>query len=88
MAYNFYHLSASSVTNKTFLTVYIHIFSLAGGRAADPGQVPREEGGAEGAVREGTPGGLLPRQVLGRPQYQYCRRFRRLLRRNHHVSYF
>ena len=41
----------------------------AGGRAANPGQVPREIRRAEGAVQQGPPGRVLPRQVLGRPQH-------------------
>ncbi|XP_013372369.1 PREDICTED: transcriptional enhancer factor TEF-5 isoform X7 [Chinchilla lanigera] len=50
------------------------------GRAPDLRQVPREEGRAEGALREGAPQRLLPRQVLGRPQQHHPGGARGLLR--------
>lgn len=42
----------------------------AGGRAADPGQVPIEQGGLEGAVQQGPAGRILPGQILGGPEHQ------------------
>ncbi len=53
------------VLKFTHCFYYYHFYLLASGRSADPGQVPGEEGGTQGALREGAPGGLLPGQILG-----------------------
>jgi hypothetical protein len=78
----------TSWTAKKFILTNAYPSLLtAGGRAADPGQVPGEVRRAEGALREGTQGRLLPCQVLGGPQHQSFGREQRLLRCHHHVSF-
>ncbi len=73
-------------TAKKFILTDAYLVA-AGGRAADPGQVPGEVRRTEGALREGTQGRLLSCQVLGGPQHQSLGREQRLLRRYHHVSF-
>ena len=58
----------------------------ARGREADPGQIPWEEGGAEGAVREGAAGRLLLSEILGGPQHCGLREWGSFLRGHFHVS--
>ncbi len=79
--------SGKKISGSGFKTRYVKNYPCvaASGRAADPGQVPGEVRRAEGALREGTAGRLLPRQVLGGPQHQHLGREQRLLRRHHNV---
>ena len=57
-----------------------------GGYPTDLRQISGEEGRPEGAVRQGPAERLLPRQILGRSEYQHQRGRRRLLRRHFTVK--